>query len=209
MTVQIRRAFGFLGKHGAPAVELKARRPKPRSIAPTPDELRRLKSVAQPWERAWIILQAECGLRISEAFAAAEANHNRDDRTITIVAKGGKPRVIPTTDELEALFAIAPEADASTPLIDRLRGKPIKPQGRWDHWKKFLARAGVREELNPHDLRRSAALRLYEQSRDLRAVQRMLGHDSLTSTLQYLEHYEPENLRPLIEALRIPTEAVQ
>ena len=156
--------------------------------------------------RCWLILAAELGLRISETLRVSDATHNPQTRTITITTKGTKPRTLPTTDELEALFGLAPPAnDPTTPLIARLLGRPISQGQLRRYWSKLKKQTGTREEIHPHDLRRSAAERLYDQTRDIRAVQRLLGHDDLTSTMQYLEHYDPENLRPLIDSLKIPT----
>lgn len=209
-TIQMRAFLRTLAGEGAAQHLEKLRAPRPRAIVPTNDELRRLKTSAQPFMRAWLILAAELGLRISETLRVCDATHNAQTRSITIITKGAKPRTLPTTQELESLFGIAPSAtDPTTPLIARLHGRPISASQLRRYWSKLKKQTGTREEIHPHDLRRSAAERLYDQTRDIRAVQRMLGHDDLTSTMQYLEHYDPENLRPLIDSLRIPTEAKQ
>lgn len=196
-------------ENGAPHVQFRIQPAKPRTVTPTNQELKQLKKYGLPWHRAWVIMQAELGLRIREAFQACEANHDAENRTITIIAKGKKPRTVPTTPELETLWAMAPPAEPTTPILERLRGKRVTMQALHRQWKPLLRRAGVREELMPHDLRRSAAVRLYDKTHDIRAVQRLLGHESLLATTVYLEHYDTANLRPLIESLRIPTEVPQ
>lgn len=201
----------FLATQGRQDLACKVKPPRPRAIVPTPEELLTLKANAVPFMRAWLILAAELGLRIAETLQVSDATHDPKAQTITVLAKGKRPRVLPTTTELESFFNIAPRAaDTTTPLIARLAGRKTIDQGQIrSSWKQLKDSLGIRVELHPHDLRRSAAERLYKQTRDLRSVQRLLGHQNLQSTLAYLEHYDPENLRPLIEALRIPTEAVQ
>lgn len=208
-TARLRQILREVERHGGPHLRAQIARPRPRAIVPTEEELEALKQTAQPWERAWLILQAEMGLRISETLRVCDATHNRNEKTVTILTKGSKPRTLPTTAELEMLFALAPKAAEATPLLARLRGRPLTRQRMNRHWRSLVKRSGVRDELNPHDLRRRAAVRTYDQTKDIRAVQHLLGHDRLSSTLSYLEYYDSDNLRPLIEALQIPTEATQ
>ena len=59
--------------------------------------------------------------------------------------------------------------------------------------------------INPHDLRRTTATRLYSLTKDLRATQQLLGHDNMRSTLTYIAPLATENLKPLLDALRQPT----
>lgn len=148
-------------------------------------------------------------MRSGEARQVCDATHDPANRTVTILGKGKKPRTLPTTDDIERLFAIAPKASATTPLLDRLKGMHVDAHQQSRAWKKLLSRAGVRETLRPHDLRRRAATQVYARTKDLRAAQQLLGHDRLETTLGYLAHHEPEALRPLVEALRIQTEAKQ
>jgi site-specific recombinase XerC len=77
-------------------------------------------------------------------------------------------------------------------VVDALEGKPIRQlalQRRWWEWKQ---RCGVRPGLRVHDLRRSLARRVYAASHDLRQVQALLTHASLTSTLWYLDGGQPQ-----------------
>ena len=194
---------------GGMKLKARRRRPKPRAIAPSEQELQNLYDAALPWERCWLILQAELAMRSGEARQVCDATHDAANRTVTILGKGKKPRTLPTTDELEKLFSIAPKASATTPLLNRLKGGNVDSHVQCRAWKKLLNRADARQTLRPHDLRRRAATQTYARTKDLRAAQQLLGHDSLETTLGYLAHHEPETLRPLIEALRIPTEAKQ
>ncbi len=77
-------------------------------------------------------------------------------------------------------------------------------------WQKAKKKAHANPSLWMHDLRRTAAVALYEVSKDLRVVEQMLGHKSLSSTITYLEHRDPGKLRPYLEAIYKPkTETIQ
>lgn len=205
----LRKILELCRDNGAPKLTIHARKARPRSVAPTEEELQAMYAHAQPWEKCWLILQAELGLRSNEARQVSDATHDAQHRTITIVGKGHKPRTMPTTDELERFFELAPKDLSTTSLLTRLRGRTVNQHVQERSWKRLISAAGARKNLRPHDLRRRAATRIYERTRDLRAAQQLLGHDNLQTTLVYLEHHEPHSLRPLIEALRIPTAVKQ
>ena len=205
----LRGILEILRDNGAPKLTVHTRKPRPRSTSPTEEELAAIYAAAQPWEKCWIILQAELGLRTDEARQVNDATHDAGNGTITIIGKGKKPRTLPTTDRLEQFFAIAPKALTTTPLMDRFRGRHVNQHVQDRAWKRLLKDAGIARHLRPHDLRRRAATQTYARTKDLRAAQQLLGHDNLASTLTYLAHHEPASLKPLIEALRIPTEAKQ
>ena len=71
-------------------------------------------------------------------------------------------------------------------------------------WAKLKKTARVNPELIIHDLRRSAAVALYEISKDLRMVEQLLGHENLSTTGRYLEHRDPGKLRPLLAQMWRP-----
>ena len=206
----LRGILEMLRDAGAHKLIARRYKPKNRSTVPTEDELAKMKAAARIWEKAWLILQAELGMRINEARQVCDAIHDPANGTVTIIGKRNHPRTLTTTDELEAIWRIAPPTDdPTTSLLERLAGKRLNAHVMSRDWHKLLRRAGAREKLRPHDLRRRAATQTYARTKDIRAAQLLLGHDRLESTLGYLAHYDPANLKPIIEALRIPTEIKQ
>ncbi|MDE3137846.1 MAG: hypothetical protein KGL59_14800 [Acidobacteriota bacterium] len=69
---KIRTILQAVVEAGGPKLKAKTPRPRPRATLPTEEELTKLKQIALPWQRAWLILQAECGLRISETLRVCD-----------------------------------------------------------------------------------------------------------------------------------------
>jgi integrase len=209
------RFFGYVRDIGGPNLIRqvpKLRTPQPRTTIATPEELLRLEALAPPWLRVWLLLCTRLGLRFGTAAAIAPANWNPAAGTITFTTKGGVVMTLPTPPEIEELFRSAgTNPDPATPywLLLRgdtgLRGSTKYPtcslRAEWDRLKK---KAGVRPDLRPHDFRRTIAVSLYEATKDIRAVQQLLGHNSLATTAHYLMHRDPGKLRALLAALWTP-----
>jgi len=194
----------------------KLRRGSPRTETFTREALHRLIAQAEPWLRCFILLCTQLGLRFSNAVSISPANYNAENHTITLREKGDRARTIATTPEIESLFTTAPQTEnPETPFIVSLRGKTYNDSGQVsettirDHWNALKRRAGVRANLNPHDLRRTAANLLYTETKDIRAVQHFLGHADLRSTAWYLAPFDPHELPPLLAQLRLATETKQ
>jgi len=186
------------------------RKPRPRTVIAAPEEIRALCAAAKPWMRTIILLGAHAGLRRSDAMRAAPQNRSGDGQTLTIAQKKtGRTVSIPLTEELKQTLDRIPQGDPQTPYYALQRGGPITSSAFGTAWTTLKAKAGVNRKLWFHDLRRTLAVSMYEVSRDLRAVEQMLGHTSLHSTAQYLEHRDPEKLRPIIDAMFKTTGRVQ
>jgi integrase len=186
-------------------------RPPPRRVLIEQEELDRLLAAAPPHLKLFISLMVGMGLRFAEAQRAAPEHFDRESQTLTLKTKGGKIRQFPVPDAIAALFAIAPENGQGT-YIERLRGRGPMHRGTLrQQWNALKRKAGVRMEVNPHDLRRTAAVRVYQLTKDVMAVQALLGHDSLMSTAHYLSAHEPKAMRTLETELRrwTPKGAVQ
>ena len=121
------------------------------------------------------------------------------------MVKGGRTRTLPAPPEIETFLAAARETNPTARAIETLFGRGLKPGPLRDQFRKLVKKTGVTPELNPHDLRRSTATMLYTLSKDLRAVQQLLGHTQLTSTLHYIAPLAAEDLSPLLQALHHPT----
>ncbi len=139
---------------------------------------------------------ASMGLRFSEAYRIGPDNYDADTKTIRVQTKGGKVRPFPVPDEVSKLIALCPPDNPGT-YIEKLNGGPIKKQSLRKRWRTLKKKAGVRDELNPHDLRRTAAVRVYTLTKDVLAVKALLGHEDITSTATYLAPYEPAAMRAL------------
>jgi integrase/recombinase XerC/integrase/recombinase XerD len=188
----------------------KVRDPGPRTTILQPGELARLLTHATPPMRLILTLATSLGLRLKECLTAAPAGYNRENHTITVTTKGRKLHTLPTTPQVEAILDTVPTTEnPMTPYAELLRGRPMSTHAAHHAWASLKKKAQVNPNLIIHDLRRSAAVTLYELSRDLRAVEHLLGHESMTTTGRYLEHRDPERLRPLLAQMWTPKKGEQ
>jgi integrase/recombinase XerC len=143
------------------------------------------------------------GARVSEAAALTEKDMDLLSGFVTVRGKGKKERLCPLGGPASrALRATLPAADAlwggvqkaAKPLFRNKRGEPITPRSIERMMKKYLAEAGLSAVYTPHALRHSFATHLLDAGADLRSVQELLGHASL-STTQIYTHVTVEHLK--------------
>ncbi|WP_314974881.1 tyrosine recombinase XerC [Actinomyces bouchesdurhonensis] len=144
--------------------------------------------------RSWAILELTyaCGLRVSEVCALDVSSLNRDALTVRVLGKGNKERVVPYGPPAARaldhwLVRGRPQLMGDTSgnaLFLGDRGGRIDPRVIRTMVHKMAARAGV-HDIAPHGLRHSTATHLLQGGADLRAVQEMLGHASLSTTQRY------------------------
>ena len=165
--------------------------------------------------RAIVALMVGCGLRCCEVASLEMADWDRDDGSILVRGKAGHMRRLPVPDEVEA------------PLVEYLADRGYGPGpviasrhayryglsaaylsallGRW------LTVAGVKERpgdgRSAHALRHTCASDVYKDSKDLRAVQEMLGHQNLNTTALYLRHTDLRRLRVAMAGRRYAASA--
>lgn len=177
----------------------KVHQPRARAVTATKEELERMMQHATPHLRLFIMLTNRLALRFAEALSAAPENYDPENRTLTLRTKGGFIREFHVTPEIAALIQAAPEA-APGGFVQKLYGgrTPLTKQSLYRHFKNLLKRAGVRPEINPHDLRRTAAIALYKETHDVLAVKKLLAHETVSATAHYLQPYDPENMTPLL-----------
>ena len=189
----------------------KFHKPGPRLVTATEAELARLFAAASPWMRCFLVLTAHHGLRFAEALRIAEAHYNPDDQTIRFPTKGKQTNTLPASAELQEMFRTAPKnPDRFAPLIWRIRGREITTdKGMRYHWNKLIKKAQVNPELNPHDLRRTIAVAAWKKTKDLRLIQALLGHKTLSTTALYLQATQCDDLAPIMQALADKTPAAQ
>jgi len=143
------------------------------------------------------------GLRISEAVQLTFSELDLLSQTMKIIGKGNKQRICmlgaPAIRALKAFFKFRetygyPNNSKGSPVFINLKdGKEISPRSIQRNFKHYLTFAGLSPELTPNKLRHSFATHLLEAGADLRSVQEMLGHSSL-STTQIYTHITPERL---------------
>jgi integrase/recombinase XerC len=133
------------------------------------------------------------GLRISEALGLTRRDAPTDaDRTLRIRGKGGKERVVPVlpaiADAVVAYIAICPYvATPDAPLFVGARGGPLSPRIVQRTLEKMRGALGLPETATPHALRHSFATHLLANGGDLRTIQELLGHASLSTTQIYTD----------------------
>jgi integrase len=179
------------------------RRPPPRTVQVEPEQFTSLYEAAPPHLKLFLLLCRTLGLRFQEAFRLCPLDYDADRRSITVTVKGGRHRTLPVTEEIAALLALAPSTEPrATPYVALLKGsKRCSEKSMRRSWRQAIKNSGVPDGLRPHDLRRSAAVALYEKTRDLRIVQQLLGHAQMYTTAQYIAPFDPEAMRPYLEAL--------
>lgn len=154
----------------------------------------------KPWlaarDTAFLLLLYGSGLRIGEALsltcAALVSLTSRAGDTLRVVGKGNKERIVPVLPVVkEALLAyrklcpFAPDGDA--PLFVGARGKALNPGVMQRQVRRVRALLGLSEHATPHALRHSFATHLLAKGGDLRTIQELLGHASLSTTQRYTE----------------------
>lgn len=147
-----------------------------------------------PWiaARDWalVVLIFGCGLRISEALSITHADINHHPDCLRIVGKGNKERIVPVLsavwDAMDKYLALCPfDRDASSPVFRSVRGLPMSPrmaQKVIEHLRNYLQ---LPDYVTPHALRHTFATALLAGGADLRSLQELLGHSSLSTTQLY------------------------
>ncbi len=158
-------------------------------------------------DRALLELLYASGLRISEAIGLDREDLSTDGAFVRVIGKGDKERLVPVGDvaldwlarwiggRRAALLAIGHVApDRGGPLFLGDRGGRLARQQAWAAVKRAAVRAGLADRVSPHTLRHSFATHLLEGGADLRVVQELLGHASI-STTQLYTHLTGERIR--------------
>ena len=186
------------------------RRPQPRTVTASPAEIAALLREAPAWQRLFVTLAWQLGLRHAECYRVTPRSHNREKETVTIQRKGGQTQTLPTTPDVEALLAAAGDTSGREDLayINILRGKDTTARASRCSWWRLAKKAGA-EHIRPHDLRHTIINATYNITRDLRAAQQIAGHQSLQSTVSYLAPLTPEELRDYQRLLEFRSDVKQ
>ncbi|WKD59347.1 site-specific tyrosine recombinase XerD [Corynebacterium caspium] len=154
-------------------------------------------------DRALLELLYGTGARISEALALTVDDYQmrNDPQVLVLRGKGNKERLVPlggaATKAVENYLVRGRPAlsrGKSHALFLNSRGTTLSRQSAWTILKKRVSAAGIAANISPHTLRHSYATHLLEGGADIRSVQELLGHSSVTTT-QIYTHVTAQNLR--------------
>lgn len=147
--------------------------------------------------RAMLELLYATGLRVSELVALKFENVNLEECFVRIIGKGNKERLVPFGHKakvfLERYLRIRKKVNSEYIFLTKLR-KPISRVEFWRQLKNISINAGITKNITPHTLRHSFATHLLAKETDIRFVQEMLGHSSI-STTQIYTHVSQERLK--------------
>lgn len=156
--------------------------------------------------KALIETMFSCGLRVSEAVGLTFSDISFTDEFVRVLGKGNKERLVPIGSiALKAIQLyrdtvrshITPKTGHNDTVFLNARGTGLSRVMVFYILKDLAKRAGIRKNISPHTLRHSFATCLVEAGADLRAVQQMLGHESITTTEIYT-HLDREYLHDVI-----------
>ena len=211
----IRGFYRFAFGEGLIALDVAAHLDLPRMPRLLPDtltvaEVGRLldaAAAAGPRDRALLELLYAAGLRISEALRLDLEDVSLDGQFVRVIGKGDRERLVPIGEvaiaalrdwldgpraALVAVHHVAPIRGGPVFLGDR--GARLARQQAWAAVRRAAASAGIAAHVSPHTLRHSFATHLLEGGADLRIVQELLGHASI-STTQLYTHVTGERIR--------------
>ncbi len=201
----VRSFFKYLTRHLGTenaAVKLvstpKTRRPLPRALAPlaargVTEDIGDMSDHAaiQARDTAFFTLLYGCGLRIAEALSlnVRDAPLPGGDQPLRVTGKGSKERIVPVLpvvrDSIAAWLRLHPRPEPDAPLFLGTRGKRLDPAVAQRTLRIYRQQNGLPEHATPHALRHSFATHLLAGGADLRSIQDLLGHASLSTTQRY------------------------
>ena len=201
----VRSFFKYLSRrHGVdnPSVKLvatpRARRPLPRALPPedarnVTTDIAELQDTAamQARDTAFFTLLYGCGLRIAEALSlnVRDAPSPGGDAPLRVIGKGSKERIVPVLPAVRAAIGAwlvrHPDRQPDSPLFLGARGKRLDPAVAQKTMRDYRRLNGLPEHATPHALRHSFATHLLAGGADLRSIQDLLGHASLSTTQRY------------------------
>ena len=160
-------------------------------------------------ERNRTILETlySCGLRVTELISLQISDLFFDEGFIRVIGKGDKQRFTPISSETQQLITYyikhtrchtnTVKGFEDTVFLNR-RGKQLTRNMIFTIVKNLVAETNINKNISPHTFRHSFATHLLERGADLRAIQQMLGHESITTTEIYM-HVDKSHLKHIVE----------
>jgi integrase/recombinase XerC len=216
----LRTFFRFLHREGRVASNPAKALHTPRQVRKVPRVLSEAESVAlveappSPEDhslaglrdRALLELLYATGMRASEVVGLDMERLLLSDRIIRVWGKGRKERVVPFGEPaaraVEAYLAARPDAGAlgpASPVFCNLKGGRLTSRSLQRIVEKYLKIAPMDKDASPHTLRHSFATHLLSRGADLRAIQELLGHESLSTTQKYT-HVAASHLKAVYDS---------
>lgn len=149
-------------------------------------------------DRRIILLMLYAGLRLSEVASLTWKDVDLDALVLIVRGKGGRDRALPIHARLLGSLAETPEGDQRGAVCGHRSGKPLSYKSIPHVFDRWLRDAGL--HISAHQLRHTFATQLLWAGRDIRTIQRLLGHASLATTERYLA-VEMEQKRAAVDAL--------
>lgn len=201
----VRTYFRFLAREGVvernparvvPTPKAPKRLPEVPTVAQLSEMLESLPATPQGLrDRVALELLYSCGLRASELAGLHLDDVDLSRRLVRVLGKGRKERIVPFGREAEkALRAYLPvraqlrqkvQEDDGDPLIVNLQGRRLSDRSLRRILERAVRQLSVVHRIHPHTLRHAFATHLLEAGMDLRAIQELLGHASLSTTQRY------------------------
>jgi len=148
-----------------------------------------------------------CGLRVSELIGLRLSHLHFEEGFIKVLGKGNKERLVPINSYTQEMISIYkdsirihedPKPEFKDILFLNRRGAQLTRAMIFTIVKQIAKEANVKKNISPHTFRHSFATHLLENGANLRAIQKMLGHESITTTEIYM-HLDRSHLRTVLE----------
>ena len=148
-----------------------------------------------------------CGLRVTELISLKISDLFFDEGFIRVIGKGDKQRYVPISYQTQGFINTyikyirchtTPVVGFEDTLFLNRRGKQLTRNMIFTIIKNLTIEAGIEKKISPHTFRHSFATHLLERGADLRAIQQMLGHESITTTEIYM-HLDKSHLKKVVE----------
>lgn len=217
LTASLRTFQRFLVREGTGELLPIGDLPYPRHMRKLPtvlsrEEVERLLDQPMPGDalglrdRAILETLYGTGIRVSELVSLDLEDLDLEEREMRVLGKGSRERVVPVGGRAaEALLSYLAHgrprlsrSPSQRALFLNARGERITRQGAWGVVRKYAGRVGLGERMTPHTLRHSYATHLLENGADLRYIQELLGHASV-STTQIYTHVSSGRLKEVYE----------
>ena len=154
-----------------------------RPQAPKGDKLQTLR------DRAILETLYSCGIRVSELTGLDVAHLDLDGGLVRVLGKGNKERIVPLGSyarrSLSQYLAMRGNPQGNAPLLLNARGGRLTSRSVGRIIDKYILKLATVKKISPHTLRHTFATHLLEGGADLRAIQELLGHASLSTTQKY------------------------
>ena len=154
-------------------------------------------------DRAMLEFAYGTGSRVSELITITVQNILFDENLVRITGKGSKERIVPLGGKAKEIVLdyirnirspLAEKKMSKDVLFLNMRGSPLTRMGFWKILRSYVIQAGITKHTSPHTLRHSFATHLLEGGADIRVVQELLGHASISTTEIYT-HVDREYIK--------------